>query len=84
VLSFEQVVRGIGRVRKSRETPAQKKEKTMELLHDVELVAVSGGSDWGDFLSGLGWTLGVGCGVTLNPAVCGAAVVVSGVALFTS
>ena len=61
-----------------------KKEMTMELLHDVELMSVSGGSGWGDFLSGLGWTLGIGCGVTLNPAVCGAAVVVSGVSLFTS
>jgi hypothetical protein len=56
----------------------------MNVLNDAELVSIAGGSGWDDFLAGLGWTLGVGCGTTLNPAVCGAAVVVAGVAVFTS
>ena len=54
----------------------------MKLISDVETISISGGDGWDDFLAGLGWTLGIGCGVTANPAVCGAAVVVAAVNLF--
>jgi hypothetical protein len=54
----------------------------MKALGDVDLVSISGGDDFSSFLTGLAVTLSVGCTVTANPAICGAAVVVVTTNLF--
>lgn len=53
----------------------------MKALTDVELNSILGGDDfeWDDFFGTLGWVLGASCAVTLNLAVCGAAIVVGGI-----
>lgn len=42
------------------------------VLTSEDLAAISGGGwDWEGFFTGLNWALGIGCGTTGNPVVCG-------------
>ncbi len=69
--------------------PAPKREEeTMTIkvhaLSEAELLATSGGDwDWGDFLDGLTYGLGVGCFWSGgNPFLCGGTLVAGGIGLY--
>ncbi len=54
----------------------------LETLTDAELFRTVGGDwNWSDFTAGLGWAFGVGCYLSLNPFLCGAALVFTGFSL---
>ncbi len=56
----------------------------MRSLSVSDQLNISVGEDiaWGDYLSGTVFALGLGCRYTLNPYICGAALVGQGVLLF--
>ena len=55
----------------------------VQALSEAELLATSGGDwDWGDFVDGVTWTLAAGCYFTVNPGLCGGALISGGIGLY--
>lgn len=59
-------------------------KRDIQVLSAAELTATGGGDwDWGDFMDGVTYALGVSCYVSgANPLLCGAALVSGGIGIY--